>query len=97
MSPVCTLQPYNRIGADKRAKGMADAMNRSVLAIVVGGFGTGDTKVASAVSAGTNVRRLSAEDAAIQLAYANKVIIVPADAREGLAEIVASVRTLVSA
>ena len=56
---------------------MADAMNRSILNIVVGGFGTGDTKVAADTGTGGDIRRLSAEDAAIQLAYAAKVIIVP--------------------
>ena len=56
---------------------MADAMNRSILNIVVGGFGTGDTKVAAAVATGDDIRRISADDAAIQLAYANRVIVVP--------------------
>ena len=56
---------------------MAVAMNRSILSIVVGGFGTGDAKVAPHLGAGGEMRRLSAEDAAIQLAYARKVIIVP--------------------
>jgi NAD(P) transhydrogenase subunit beta len=55
---------------------MADAMNRSIGAIMVGGFGTGDS--AGPVEAvGGQVRVLSADDAAIQLAYASKVIIVP--------------------
>ncbi len=56
---------------------MADAMNRSILNIVVGGFGTGDTGVAAAGAEHGEIRRLSAEDAAIQLAYADKVMIVP--------------------
>ncbi len=56
---------------------MAIAMNRSILNILVGGFGTGDTKVAGAVAAGGDIRRLSGEDAAIQMAYASKVMIVP--------------------
>ncbi|HWF57145.1 MAG TPA: NAD(P)(+) transhydrogenase (Re/Si-specific) subunit beta [Candidatus Dormibacteraeota bacterium] len=56
---------------------MADAMNRSILSIVVGGFGTGDTTLTAGVGSGGDIRRLSAADAAIQLAYANKVIIVP--------------------
>jgi NAD(P) transhydrogenase subunit beta len=55
---------------------MADAMNRSIGAIMVGGFGTGDSDVA-ADAGGGQVRVLSADDAAIQLAYASKVIIVP--------------------
>src|SRR5690606_8280431 len=57
---------------------MAEAMNRSVLAIMVGGFGTGDAAAGDAVvGAATEVRRTDADDVAIQLAYASKVIIVP--------------------
>lgn len=57
---------------------MADAMNRSVANIVVGGFGTGDgapTATGSGVPA--QVRSVSADDVAIQLAYASKVVLVP--------------------
>jgi NAD(P) transhydrogenase subunit beta len=56
---------------------MADAMNRSIGNIIVGGFGTGDTAVAELPGAGAGVRAIEADDAAIQLAYAAKVIIVP--------------------
>ena len=59
---------------------MAQAMNRSVISVMIGGFGTGDSGQATgpaAVGAGASIRRISAEDAAIQLAYASKVIIVP--------------------
>jgi len=56
---------------------MADAMNRSIPNIISGGFGTGDTVVAALTGTGADVRRLSVEDAAIQLAYASRVIIVP--------------------
>ncbi|QNP68280.1 NAD(P)(+) transhydrogenase (Re/Si-specific) subunit beta [Streptomyces roseirectus] len=56
---------------------MADAMNRSVANIVVGGFGTGDSSPAAAGGAPAQVRSLSADDVAIQLAYARKVILVP--------------------
>ena len=55
---------------------MADAMNRSIANIVVGGFGTGDSIVAIGPTDGS-VREVKADDAAIQLAYASKVIIVP--------------------
>jgi H+-translocating NAD(P) transhydrogenase subunit beta len=55
---------------------MADAMNRSIRNIIVGGFGTGDTAAAIAGPTGS-VRSIAADDAAIQLAYASKVIIVP--------------------
>ena len=58
---------------------MAVAMNRSIPAIVAGGFGGGGA-VAGAEGAGEHagtVRSTSAADAAIQLAYANRVVIVP--------------------
>ncbi len=56
---------------------MADAMNRSIANIIVGGFGTGDTVTAAVAGAGAGVQSIAADDAAIQLAYASKVIIVP--------------------
>jgi H+-translocating NAD(P) transhydrogenase subunit beta len=56
---------------------MADAMNRSIGNIIVGGFGTGDSAVAAVAAAGAGVKAIAADDAAIQLAYASKVIIVP--------------------
>jgi NAD(P) transhydrogenase subunit beta len=56
---------------------MADAMNRSIPNIIIGGFGTGDSAVAALPGAGSGVRAIEADDAAIQLAYASKVIIVP--------------------
>jgi NAD(P) transhydrogenase subunit beta len=56
---------------------MADAMNRSIGNIIVGGFGTGDSAAAVLPGAGAGVRAIEADDAAIQLAYAAKVIIVP--------------------
>src|ERR1700722_12569979 len=56
---------------------MADAMNRSIPNIIVGGFGTGDSAAAVAAGPGGSVRSIAAADAAIQLAYASKVIIVP--------------------
>jgi H+-translocating NAD(P) transhydrogenase subunit beta len=58
---------------------MATAMNRSIPAIVAGGFGGGGA-VEGASGAGEHagtVRSTSAADAAIQLAYANRVVIVP--------------------
>ncbi|ANS29805.1 NAD(P)(+) transhydrogenase (Re/Si-specific) subunit beta [Rhodococcus opacus] len=56
---------------------MAKAMNRSIPAIVAGGFGGGG--VAAAVGDGTvkTAKSTSAADAAIQMAYANQVIVVP--------------------
>jgi NAD(P) transhydrogenase subunit beta len=58
---------------------MAKAMNRSVGAIILGGFGTGDSKATSGGASEdlTNVRELTADDVAIQLAYAQHVLIVP--------------------
>jgi NAD(P) transhydrogenase subunit beta len=56
---------------------MADAMNRSIRNIIVGGFGTGDSADGAIAGPGGDVRSIQADDAAIQLAYAQKVIIVP--------------------
>ena len=57
---------------------MADAMNRSVLNIIAGGFGGGEgTQAARGRPGGGSVREISADDAAIQLAYAQHVIVVP--------------------
>jgi NAD(P) transhydrogenase subunit beta len=57
---------------------MADAMNRSVLNIIAGGFGGGEGTVGpAAAGGGGSVREVSPDDVAIQLAYANKVIVVP--------------------
>jgi H+-translocating NAD(P) transhydrogenase subunit beta len=58
---------------------MATAMNRSIPAIVAGGFGGGGA-VEGASGAGEHagtVRSTSSADAAIQLAYASRVMIVP--------------------
>jgi NAD(P) transhydrogenase subunit beta len=58
---------------------MATAMNRSIPSIVAGGFGGGGA-VEGAEGAGAHggtVRSTSAADAAIQLAYASRVVIVP--------------------
>jgi NAD(P) transhydrogenase subunit beta len=56
---------------------MADAMNRSITEIIVGGFGVADSAGTVPVSADARVRPVTAEDAAIQLGYASKVIVVP--------------------
>ena len=73
---------------------MADAMNRSVLNIMIGGFGTADAAAgASTGGPGGAVREIGADDAAIQLAYAQHVIIVPgyglavAQAQHGVREL----------
>ncbi|MFD5073439.1 NAD(P)(+) transhydrogenase (Re/Si-specific) subunit beta [Streptomyces sp. NPDC058371] len=57
---------------------MAKAMNRSIPSIIAGGFGGG--AVTGGPGAGPvdqTVRRTSAADAAIQMAYASQVVIVP--------------------
>jgi NAD(P) transhydrogenase subunit beta len=56
---------------------MADAMNRSVMNIMIGGFGGGEGTMAEAGGAGGTVRSIGPDDVAIQLAYAQHVIIVP--------------------
>jgi H+-translocating NAD(P) transhydrogenase subunit beta len=56
---------------------MADAMNRSVLNIMVGGFGGANEAAGATAGAGGTVREIGADDVAIQLAYAQSVIIVP--------------------
>jgi NAD(P) transhydrogenase subunit beta len=73
---------------------MANAMNRSVLNIMAGGFGTGDSAAGPAAGGlGGSVREIGADDAAIQLAYAQHVIIVPgyglavAQAQHGVREL----------
>jgi NAD(P) transhydrogenase subunit beta len=56
---------------------MADAMNRSILNIMIGGFGGGEGEVGAVAGPGGSVRSIGADDVAIQLAYASSVIVVP--------------------
>ena len=56
---------------------MAKAMNRSIPAIVAGGFGGGGVAVGGGDHGDKVVKSTSAADAAIQMAYANQVIVVP--------------------
>ncbi|MDF3304086.1 NAD(P)(+) transhydrogenase (Re/Si-specific) subunit beta [Rhodococcus sp. T2V] len=56
---------------------MAKAMNRSIPAIVAGGFGGGGGDVAASDGVVRTAKATSAADAAIQMAYANQVIVVP--------------------
>lgn len=57
---------------------MAKAMNRSIPAIVAGGFGGGSGAAAGSGSGEQKqAKATSAADAAIQMAYANQVIVVP--------------------
>ncbi|MFC5287602.1 NAD(P)(+) transhydrogenase (Re/Si-specific) subunit beta [Actinokineospora guangxiensis] len=55
---------------------MAKAMNRSIPAIVAGGFG-GTGGPAAEVDGDRSVRKTNASDAAMQMAYANQVVVVP--------------------
>jgi NAD(P) transhydrogenase subunit beta len=72
---------------------MANAMNRSIGNIIVGGFGGGEGTQAATVGTDGTIREVSVDDAAIQLAYASKVIIVPgyglavAQAQHGVREL----------
>ncbi len=56
---------------------MAKAMNRSIPAIVAGGFGGGGGAAAAGEIGDKTHRETSAADAAIQMAYANQVVVVP--------------------
>jgi H+-translocating NAD(P) transhydrogenase subunit beta len=56
---------------------MAVAMNRSIPAIVFGSFGAGPAGAAVGDTDQGTVKATSAADAAIQMAYANQVIVVP--------------------
>jgi H+-translocating NAD(P) transhydrogenase subunit beta len=56
---------------------MAKAMNRSIPAIVAGGFGGGGVAPSADGGGDKHVKATSAADAAIQMAYANQVIVVP--------------------
>jgi H+-translocating NAD(P) transhydrogenase subunit beta len=72
---------------------MANAMNRSIMNILVGGFGAEEGTQSALSGAGGSVREVSVDDAAIQLAYASKVVIVPgyglavAQAQHGVREL----------
>ena len=56
---------------------MSKAMNRSFGNILFGAFGGGEAPAAAGGQGGGEVRPITAEDAAIQLAYAQLVVIVP--------------------
>ncbi|QTJ70522.1 NAD(P)(+) transhydrogenase (Re/Si-specific) subunit beta (plasmid) [Rhodococcus sp. ZPP] len=56
---------------------MAKAMNRSIPAIVAGGFGGGGAAAVADDGTVKTAKSTSAADAAIQMAYANQVIVVP--------------------
>ena len=56
---------------------MAKAMNRSIPAIVAGGFGGGSAIASSRSTEDRLVTSTSASDTAIQMAYASKVVVAP--------------------
>ena len=57
---------------------MSKAMNRSFRSVVFGAFGSdGGTPAAGGTAIAGSVRSISVEDAAVQLAYAQRVIVVP--------------------
>jgi len=55
---------------------MSKAMNRSFTNVLFGGFGTAPT-VAAKTDTGLVAKPIAAEDAALQLAYASKVMVIP--------------------
>jgi H+-translocating NAD(P) transhydrogenase subunit beta len=55
---------------------MTEAMNRSLANVLFGAFGTGEGAAPAAVGGG-NVRATSADDLAIALSYASRVVVVP--------------------
>jgi len=56
---------------------MSKAMNRSFRNVLFGAFGSDTKAIGAKSSAGMSVRSISVEDAAIQLAYAQLVIVIP--------------------
>ncbi|MEK6190976.1 MAG: NAD(P)(+) transhydrogenase (Re/Si-specific) subunit beta [Chloroflexota bacterium] len=56
---------------------MCRAMNRSILNVLFGAFGTGGGAAVAGAAGDQEVRTISAEDAAVLMAYGKSVIIVP--------------------
>jgi NAD(P) transhydrogenase subunit beta len=56
---------------------MCRAMNRSLFNVLFAGFGTGGGTAAAGPAGEESLREISAEDAAVLMAYGKKVIIVP--------------------
>jgi NAD(P) transhydrogenase subunit beta len=56
---------------------MCRAMNRSLFNVLFAGFGTGGGTVAAGAEGEEHLREISAEDAAVLMAYGRKVVIVP--------------------
>jgi NAD(P) transhydrogenase subunit beta len=56
---------------------MCKAMNRSIFNVLFAGFGTGGGTMVAGATGEQSVREITAEDAAVLMAYGKKVIIVP--------------------
>jgi NAD(P) transhydrogenase subunit beta len=56
---------------------MCRAMNRSLFNVLFAGFGTGGGTVAAGAEGEEQLREISADDAAVLMAYGSKVVIVP--------------------
>jgi H+-translocating NAD(P) transhydrogenase subunit beta len=56
---------------------MCRAMNRSLFNVLFAGFGTGGGAVAEGAEGEEHLREISAEDAAVLMAYGKRVVIVP--------------------
>ena len=56
---------------------MTKAMNRSLFNVLFAGFGTGGGTAAVSAAGEESLREISADDAAVLMAYGKKVIIVP--------------------
>jgi NAD(P) transhydrogenase subunit beta len=56
---------------------MCRAMNRSIFNVLFGAFGTAGGAVTAGAKGDQSIREISAEDAAVLMAYGSKVIIVP--------------------
>jgi H+-translocating NAD(P) transhydrogenase subunit beta len=56
---------------------MTRAMNRSLFNVLFAGFGTGGGTAAAGAEGEENLREISAEDAAVLMAYGKRVVIVP--------------------
>ena len=65
---------------------MAQAMNRSVLGVMMGGFGTGDSGPAAGPAAGpgVSIRSISAEDAATAKLMNERLPLLTPDEEEDL-------------
>lgn len=56
---------------------MCRAMNRSLINVLIGSFGSNANNIAGAKSEHENIKEISVSDAAMLMAYAKKVMIVP--------------------